>query len=113
MLFVKEPRHFMPNKIQVEIIYALPSLQKQYQLEVLVNSTILQALEASGIFQDFPELQQQELLLGVWGKRVTMQYVLQPDDRIEIYRPLLIEPKQARQIKVMRERKKIQQTRGS
>jgi putative ubiquitin-RnfH superfamily antitoxin RatB of RatAB toxin-antitoxin module len=99
----------MPNKFWIELVYALPSQQKQYRFEVLEHTTVQHALEVSGVLQDFPELQQQELMLGIWGKRVSLQQVLKPDDRIEIYRPLLLDPKQARQVKVMRERKKKMQ----
>lgn len=89
----------MPSKIWVELVYALPSQQKQYHIEMLASSTVQQVVEASGVLQEFPELQIHELMLGIWGRRVTLEQVVQTDDRIEIYRPLVIDPKQARKAK--------------
>lgn len=99
----------MPNKFWIELVYALPASQKQYRFEIEEGATVQQALDMSGVWREFPELQQQELLVGIWGKRVTLQHVLCANDRIEIYRPLVIDPKQARQVKVLRERRKTMQ----
>ncbi|MFN7097468.1 MAG: RnfH family protein [Gammaproteobacteria bacterium] len=94
----------MPNTIWVELVYALPTMQKQYRFEVIAHATVQQALDASGVLSEFPELQQQELMLGIWGKRVDLQHQVQDEDRIEIYRPLLIDPKLARQAKAKKKR---------
>lgn len=96
----------MSKKISIDLIYALPEKQWQQHLNLAAGDTVAAAITASQLFQHFPELEQQDLLIGIWGKRTNLQYVLQNHDRVEIYRPLIIDPKQARQIKVLRERKK-------
>lgn len=92
--------------INIEIVYALPDKLWQHNLTLKLGTTLAGALAASTFYQDFPDMQDQELLVGIWGKRAHLQQILQNHDRIEIYRPLTIDPKQARVIKVMREKKK-------
>ena len=82
--------------IVVEIVYALPDRQIVQSMEVDAGTTLQQALDASGLLQRFPEILQAGLDAGIHGKRVDRSTVLQAFDRIEIYRPLIADPKQAR-----------------
>jgi putative ubiquitin-RnfH superfamily antitoxin RatB of RatAB toxin-antitoxin module len=95
----------MVNKIWVEVIYALPETQWQYRLQVLSGDTVANVINASGLLQRYPSLQLEQLKIGIWGKLVTLEQHVEAEDRIEIYRPLLIDPKQARKNKVSQERR--------
>lgn len=88
----------MAEKISVEVAYALPHKQKIISLEVEDGTTLLDAVRQSGIEREFPELDLQEAKYGVFGKatRTPETDILKAGDRVEIYRPLLIDPKQAR-----------------
>ncbi len=84
--------------IKVEVAYALPDHQKIIALEVDEGCTALQAAEKSGIVQHFPEIDLASAKMGVFGKAVPKpdQYALSPGDRVEIYRPLILDPKESR-----------------
>lgn len=90
--------------MQVELVYALPSEQKRYRFEAPAGITVQEALNLSGILTEIPSLLTPDLLIGIWGKRVSLHHTLQANDRIEIYRPLLIDPKEVRQLLVKKER---------
>lgn len=77
-------------------------------MEVPGGTSAAWVLESSGVFGMFPDLQRDALFLGVWGQRVDHQYLLQPGDRLEVYRCLLVDPKLAR-----RERFKRQGSKGA
>ena len=80
----------------VEIAYAQP--QEQVILSVIVEEgcRTVDAIQASGILQRFPEINLAQNKVGIFGKVVDLQAVLREGDRVEIYRPLLVDPKQAR-----------------
>ena len=82
--------------MRVEVVYALPDRQTLLALEVEPGTTALEAVRRSGILDRHPELAGGELDLGVFGKRVTAEQVLVEDDRVEIYRPLLADPREVR-----------------
>lgn len=60
------------------------------------GATVRQALAECGIFEEFPELAENSLLAGIWGERIRLDHLLADKDRIEIYRPLRVDPKTAR-----------------
>ena len=84
------------NKIAVEVAYALPDRQMIISLEVEAGTTALQTVEISTIRQQFPELEDTELSLGVFGKKRPSDHVLRAGDRVEIYRTLIADPKEVR-----------------
>jgi len=88
----------MADMIQVEVAYALPHKQKILSLDVEAGTTLLEAVKRSGIEAEFPELKLDEARFGIFGKatRTPEADILKDGDRVEIYRPLLIDPKQAR-----------------
>lgn len=88
----------MAEKIQVEVAYALPHKQKIVAVEVPEGTTLLDAVRQSGIEAEFPELVLADAKFGIFGKAVrdAEGEVLRAGDRVEIYRPLIIDPKQAR-----------------
>ncbi len=84
------------DKIQIEVIYALPNEQKLYQLTVDKTTNVEQAIELSGILQDYPMIDLQQSKVGIFSKVCKLSDGLHPFDRIEIYRPLVADPKEAR-----------------
>jgi putative ubiquitin-RnfH superfamily antitoxin RatB of RatAB toxin-antitoxin module len=84
------------NKIPVEVAYALPEKQEIVMLEVEPGTTASQAVASSGITRHFPGLVLEGAKLGIFGKAVKQDYILHAGDRVEIYRPLIADPKDAR-----------------
>ncbi|MGP1718430.1 MAG: RnfH family protein [Methylophilus sp.] len=85
--------------ITVEVAYALPQKQVIISLTVQSGTTALQAILQSGLLLDFPELSVEHCKIGIFGKVVNRDAVLQALDRVEIYRPLIADPKQARRLR--------------
>lgn len=88
------------STFQVEVVYALPQIQVLKQLTVTDGCTVEQALLSSALLNDYPEIDLAKNRFGIFGKFVQLGDFLQPHDRIEIYRPLVIDPKEARRKRV-------------
>lgn len=86
----------MSNDILVEVAYALPRQQLIVQLKVPEGTTAEQAVRQSGILEKFPEINLDENKLGIFGKLVKNDTPLRERDRVEIYRPLIADPKEVR-----------------
>ncbi len=88
----------MTQSINVEVAYALPKKQIIRSVNVDSGTTIGAAIVLSGIMMDFPELDTvlEESKVGIFGKASVMTTVLQDGDRVEIYRPLIADPKEVR-----------------
>lgn len=86
----------MSNEILVEVAYALPKQQLIVELMVPEGATAEQAVLQSGILQKFPEIDLAQNKLGIFGKLVKSDTVLRERDRVEIYRPLIADPKEVR-----------------
>jgi hypothetical protein len=84
------------DSICVEVVYAEPRCQTIVRLELPIGSTVQQAVEASGLLAKFPEISRTNRKLGVYGKITKVGTVLRAGDRVEIYRPLLADPKENR-----------------
>ena len=84
------------DRIKVEVAYALPEEQVIIPLEVEVGATVRQAIERSGILQRFMEIDLNENKVGIFGKLTKLDNVLRAHDRVEIYRPLIADPKEVR-----------------
>ena len=82
--------------ISVEVAYAKPEEQLILKLDVLPGTTLRQAIEQSGILERFPEIDLSQLKAGVFGKLKKLDQTLREGDRIEIYRPLIADPKEVR-----------------
>jgi len=82
--------------IEVEVAYALPQTQSVVILKVPVGTTVREAIARSGIAAQAAEGDWDAVAVGVFGRRVPLTTVLHEHDRIEIYRPLIADPKQAR-----------------
>ena len=90
--------------ITIEVAYALPGQQYLRELQVPIGTTLLQAIEQSGLLEERlkPKIEIDLLSerVGVFGVKKPTHYVLCDGDRIEIYRPLTIDPKLARRQRV-------------
>jgi hypothetical protein len=82
--------------ISVEVSYALPDTQVIIALEVKEGATIKDGIEQSGILQRFPEIDLIKNKVGIFGKLSKLTNQLREKDRIEIYRPLIADPKEVR-----------------
>jgi len=86
----------MANKINIEVTYALPNKQTLLALQVVEGTTISEAIEVSGILATYPEVDLSQNKVGIWSKTCKLQQALKDGDRIEIYRPLIADPKEVR-----------------
>jgi len=93
----------MAGMLQVEVAYATPGRQLILKLQVLPGTTVAEAIEASGLRQQFAEIGPHPVV-GIFSCKVPLDYKLGGGDRVEIYRPLLIDPKLSRRQKVEQQR---------
>ncbi len=85
-----------PNLIRVEVAYARPDEQAIIPVEVPEGATLEQAIVQSRIQERFPEIQLNTAKVGVFGKLGKLSATVRAGDRVEIYRPLLADPKEVR-----------------
>jgi putative ubiquitin-RnfH superfamily antitoxin RatB of RatAB toxin-antitoxin module len=82
--------------IHVEVVYALPHAQMLVPLNVPEGTTVERAIRLSGVLEKFPEIDLANSKVGIWNKAVELSAVLREKDRVEIYRPLIADPKEVR-----------------
>ncbi len=92
-----------PEIIEVVLAYAKPEQQIVLPLKVPLGTTLGQAIAISGITKRFPEIDLLKNKTGVFGRLHPLEYILRPGDRVEIYRPLVADPKEVRRAHVRRE----------
>lgn len=88
-----------PEKIKVEVVYALPDNQMVLPVTLEPGATIGDAIEASGLASRVPEIDLQVNKVGVFGKVSKLDHELWDGDRVEVYRPLIADPKAAKKKK--------------
>lgn len=86
----------MVEKLNVEVCYAMGTKQELVRVAVPEGATLQQGLEASGLLGKYPELDVKKNKFGIWNKLSKLDAVLRDKDRIEIYRPLIADPKEVR-----------------
>jgi putative ubiquitin-RnfH superfamily antitoxin RatB of RatAB toxin-antitoxin module len=84
---------------RIEIAYARPESQLIIELQVEDGTTVEQAIRQSGMLQKFPEIDLSINKAGIFGKQVSLRQAVHAGDRVEIYRQLIADPKQARRQK--------------
>ncbi len=84
------------SSLHLEVAYALPLRQDLVRLTLPEGSTVQQAIEASGLLQKYGEIDLKRNKVGIFGKLSRLDAVLRDRDRIEIYRPLIADPKEVR-----------------
>lgn len=80
----------------IEVAYALPEEQVLITLDVEQGTTVEQAVKLSGILEKFTDIDLTKNKLGIFGKATKPDQVLRDKDRVEIYRPLIADPKESR-----------------
>lgn len=86
----------MPGKVSVEVVFALPRQQLLVEVSLKEGATVADAIDASGLAARFPDEQIEALPTGIWGRPADRDHAVSDGDRVEIYRPLEIEPREAR-----------------
>lgn len=79
--------------MKVGVVYALPSRQSWLSIDVPEGTTVKEAIEKSGILHQFPEIDLETQKVGIFGKATTLETVVEEGARIEIYRPITVDPK--------------------
>jgi uncharacterized protein len=84
------------SMLDIEVAYAKPDQQVIITLSIPEEMTVYQAIQASGLLERFPEIDANPITAGIFGTVCKLDQNLQQGDRIEIYRPLVFDPKEAR-----------------
>ena len=93
----------MAETIRVEVAYALPTQQFLRALTLPREATVRSAIEASGVLALFPAIDLAVDRVGVWNRVAALDAPLRDGDRVEIYRPLQVDPKEVRRQRAVRE----------
>ncbi len=90
--------------LRVEVVYATRERQARYAVELPDRATVRDAIEASGVCADFPEIDLAANRVGIYGRLAPLEATLRDRDRVEILRPLVVDPKEARRRRAARGR---------
>jgi putative ubiquitin-RnfH superfamily antitoxin RatB of RatAB toxin-antitoxin module len=90
--------------ISVTVVYALPEFATEIDIVLPAGSTVADSLDRSGIAARHPDANLGQCAVGIFGKRVERRSLVADGDRVEVYRPLLADPKEARRKRVKRQR---------
>jgi putative ubiquitin-RnfH superfamily antitoxin RatB of RatAB toxin-antitoxin module len=88
------------DQINVQVCYATDSVVFLRDLRMEVGSTVREALEVSGLALEVPGIDLDSMAVGIYAKKKTLDTVLREHDRVEVYRPLIADPKNARRRRV-------------
>jgi putative ubiquitin-RnfH superfamily antitoxin RatB of RatAB toxin-antitoxin module len=84
------------QSIDVEVVLATPERQSLIELTLPAGATVADAIDGSGIVGHFPGLAAENLATGIWGRETSATTILRDGDRVELYRPLAMDPREAR-----------------
>ena len=84
------------GNVDIELVFALPERQQIMTLRVDTDTTVEAAISLSKMGEDFPDEDFASFQAGIWGKPVNRGHLLQDGDRLELYRPLAMDPREAR-----------------
>ena len=85
-----------PPTIQVEVLYALPDAQPLLHVRLAAGATVSDAIHASGVLENFTDIHLAKNKVGIFSRLVKLDEVVRDKDRVEIYRPLIADPKEVR-----------------
>lgn len=88
--------------MKVEVVYALPVAADAVSVNLPAGATLRDAVVASGVLQRHPEIALDKQAFGIFGKRAALDTRLSPGDRVEVYRALALDPKEARRRRAAR-----------
>ena len=89
----------LQTSFTAEVVYALPDEQKILSVELQEGQTAKDAIEQSSVLSHYPELDINNMIIGLFGKKTKMTQKLRDRDRVEIYRDLIADPKEVRKRK--------------
>jgi len=84
------------TEFEVEIVFASPERQLLKSVVVAAGGTVAEAVAKSGLREDFPDFEIDSLATGIWGREVKRTQAVKEGDRIELYRSLELDPREAR-----------------
>ena len=87
------------STISVELVFAMPDRQVLRSIDMPEGASVADVIEAGNLAREFPDLGLDELQAGIWGRPVDREQVVRDGDRVEIYRPLEMDPREARRLK--------------
>ena len=89
---------------RVSVVFS-PAARKVHEWNIVLapGATVLQALQASGLAEAFPELDLRDAGIGIWGRKARLEQMLRDGDRVEVYRALKVDPKLARRERFRRQ----------
>ncbi|HEY7945865.1 MAG: RnfH family protein [Burkholderiales bacterium] len=90
------------TRIRVTVVYALPAGANEIEVDLPPGSTVAEALARSGLAAHHPGIELAAMAFGIYGVRVASDTVLADCDRVEVYRPLLADPKEMRRRRASR-----------
>ena len=93
------------QRIQVEVVLAMPERQELVVLELAIGATVADAISRSGLPEMFEGFELDATKLGIFGQKASPQQVLRDGDRVEIYRPLIADPKEVRRQRALKQAK--------
>ncbi len=96
----------MSEIIEIEVVYGLPHKQVLLSLPVPDGSCIEECIKLSGIVTHFPEIVPSEAVVGIFSRPEKLDSIIKSGDRIEIYRPLIADPKEMRNLRASKMSKK-------
>ena len=91
------------QKISVEVVLAMPERQLLVPVELNNGSTIADAIEQSGALNEFEDFELDPSRVGIFGRKAAISDVLREGDRVEIYRPLIADPKESRRQRALKQ----------
>lgn len=89
----------MPELCSVEVVYGTSDKQEIVTVEVPAETSVEECITQSNIQQIFPEINLSENKVGIWNRTCRLKDIVQDGDRIEIYRPLIADPKEVRRLR--------------
>lgn len=90
--------------MKVEVVYALPAAVDAVSVSLPAGATLRDAVLASGVLERHPEIRLEKQAFGIFGRRAPLEARLSPGDRVEVYRALAIDPKEARRQRAAKKR---------
>ncbi len=89
--------------MHIEVVLAMPEKQELIMLDLAADATVADAIAQSGIVAKFDGFELDEAKVGIFGQKVSMAQTLRDGDRVEIYRPLLADPKEVRRQRALKQ----------
>ena len=93
------------HKIRIEVVLAMPERQELVSLDVAEGTTIAEAIEISGLPEQLKGIELDINSVGIFGQKTDPEQVLREGDRVEIYRPLIADPKEVRRQRALKQGK--------